>query len=339
MRPGPAEGARSHRGETARRLSGGAARACGRRARDRQLRAGNGAQFEEELAGSVRRSRSPRSPSRSAAGVGSASRPRLEGGGDVYALNGDELLDLDFAALLARHRRPARRPRSRSPGRPRRSASSSSETTTWSRASRRRSRPVLGQLRRLRARRRGAVARCPSGATTRRRHFPSSPRAGGWARSGTRVCGSPSTRRRTCAVPRSTSPRIPSGSRHERASRSSLDRVEKPWGCELIWALTDDYCGKLLFVKRGRGAVAPVPRVKDESWYVAAGAGGARARGARRRADARRDRAGRLLPLSGPHCAPLARARGHAHRRGLAPHTRRRRPARGRYGRAGTTEP
>ena len=28
-------------------------------------------------------------------------------------------------------------------------------------------------------------------------------------------------------------------------------RVEKPWGHELIWALTDDYCGKLLFIKAG----------------------------------------------------------------------------------------
>ena len=28
-------------------------------------------------------------------------------------------------------------------------------------------------------------------------------------------------------------------------------RVDKPWGYELIWALTDDYCGKVLFVKAG----------------------------------------------------------------------------------------
>ena len=38
----------------------------------------------------------------------------------------------------------------------------------------------------------------------------------------------------------------------------SLDRwafdvrkVEKPWGYELIWALTEVYCGKVLFVKAG----------------------------------------------------------------------------------------
>ena len=28
-------------------------------------------------------------------------------------------------------------------------------------------------------------------------------------------------------------------------------KVEKPWGYELIWALTDVYCGKLLFVRAG----------------------------------------------------------------------------------------
>jgi hypothetical protein len=30
-----------------------------------------------------------------------------------------------------------------------------------------------------------------------------------------------------------------------------VTRVEKPWGHELIWALTDVYCGKVLFVKAG----------------------------------------------------------------------------------------
>ena len=28
-----------------------------------------------------------------------------------------------------------------------------------------------------------------------------------------------------------------------------MRKVEKPWGYELIWALTDVYCGKVLFVK------------------------------------------------------------------------------------------
>jgi mannose-6-phosphate isomerase len=45
-------------------------------------------------------------------------------------------------------------------------------------------------------------------------------------------------------------------------------RVEKPWGHELIWALTDDYCGKLLLVRAGHVLSLQYHEVKDESWYV-----------------------------------------------------------------------
>jgi mannose-6-phosphate isomerase-like protein (cupin superfamily) len=48
-------------------------------------------------------------------------------------------------------------------------------------------------------------------------------------------------------------------------------RVEKPWGYELIWALTDTYCGKVLFVKAGHALSLQVHREKDESWLVQAG--------------------------------------------------------------------
>jgi mannose-6-phosphate isomerase-like protein (cupin superfamily) len=48
-------------------------------------------------------------------------------------------------------------------------------------------------------------------------------------------------------------------------------RVEKPWGHELIWALTDLYCGKLLFVKAGHSLSLQFHRQKDESWLVQAG--------------------------------------------------------------------
>ena len=47
-----------------------------------------------------------------------------------------------------------------------------------------------------------------------------------------------------------------------------LERVEKPWGYELIWALTDRYCGKLLFVRAGHALSLQFHKVKDESWYV-----------------------------------------------------------------------
>ena len=45
-------------------------------------------------------------------------------------------------------------------------------------------------------------------------------------------------------------------------------RVDKPWGWELIWALTEDYCGKLLFVARGEALSLQYHEEKDESWYV-----------------------------------------------------------------------
>ena len=58
----------------------------------------------------------------------------------------------------------------------------------------------------------------------------------------------------------------------------SLDRwtfdvrkVEKPWGYELIWALTDVYCGKVLFVKAGAALSLQFHNEKDESWLVQSG--------------------------------------------------------------------
>jgi mannose-6-phosphate isomerase len=48
-------------------------------------------------------------------------------------------------------------------------------------------------------------------------------------------------------------------------------RVEKPWGHELIWALTDTYCGKLLFVKEGHSLSLQFHRRKEESWLVHSG--------------------------------------------------------------------
>lgn len=45
-------------------------------------------------------------------------------------------------------------------------------------------------------------------------------------------------------------------------------RIEKPWGHEILWALTDRYCGKLLFVRAGHSLSLQFHRVKDEAWYV-----------------------------------------------------------------------
>ena len=45
-------------------------------------------------------------------------------------------------------------------------------------------------------------------------------------------------------------------------------KVEKPWGHELIWAETEQYVGKVLFVKAGESLSLQFHRVKDESWLV-----------------------------------------------------------------------
>jgi mannose-6-phosphate isomerase len=48
-------------------------------------------------------------------------------------------------------------------------------------------------------------------------------------------------------------------------------KVEKPWGYELIWAETDSYAGKILFVKAGESLSLQFHREKDESWLVHSG--------------------------------------------------------------------
>lgn len=47
--------------------------------------------------------------------------------------------------------------------------------------------------------------------------------------------------------------------------------IEKPWGYELIWALTDDYCGKLLFVRAGEALSLQFHERKDETIHVQIG--------------------------------------------------------------------
>jgi mannose-6-phosphate isomerase-like protein (cupin superfamily) len=54
---------------------------------------------------------------------------------------------------------------------------------------------------------------------------------------------------------------------------SEQRKVEKPWGHELIFAVTDRYAGKLLFVKAGESLSLQFHNVKDEAWYVIAGRG------------------------------------------------------------------
>jgi len=48
-------------------------------------------------------------------------------------------------------------------------------------------------------------------------------------------------------------------------------RVEKPWGWELIWAETELYVGKLLFIRAGEALSLQYHELKDESWLVREG--------------------------------------------------------------------
>ena len=50
-----------------------------------------------------------------------------------------------------------------------------------------------------------------------------------------------------------------------------IRRVEKPWGHEIIWAHTDRYAGKVLFIRRGERLSLQYHRRKDETIYVIAG--------------------------------------------------------------------
>lgn len=50
-----------------------------------------------------------------------------------------------------------------------------------------------------------------------------------------------------------------------------MKRVEKPWGYELWWAVTDKYVGKLIHVNQGQALSLQYHNVKHESMYVVSG--------------------------------------------------------------------
>jgi mannose-6-phosphate isomerase len=54
-------------------------------------------------------------------------------------------------------------------------------------------------------------------------------------------------------------------------TRTAPRHVEKPWGWELVWAETEAYVGKLLFVRAGQSLSLQYHEVKDEAWLVREG--------------------------------------------------------------------
>ena len=54
-------------------------------------------------------------------------------------------------------------------------------------------------------------------------------------------------------------------------AKQNIQRVEKPWGYELIWAKTDDYVGKILHIKKGHKLSLQYHRIKEETIFVSTG--------------------------------------------------------------------
>ncbi len=50
-----------------------------------------------------------------------------------------------------------------------------------------------------------------------------------------------------------------------------MDRVEKPWGYELVWAETDRYIGKVLVIRKGHRLSFQYHRQKEETIYLSSG--------------------------------------------------------------------
>lgn len=48
-------------------------------------------------------------------------------------------------------------------------------------------------------------------------------------------------------------------------------KIQKPWGHEIIWAQTENYVGKVLFIKAGHRLSKQYHEQKEETVYVASG--------------------------------------------------------------------
>jgi mannose-6-phosphate isomerase-like protein (cupin superfamily) len=54
-------------------------------------------------------------------------------------------------------------------------------------------------------------------------------------------------------------------------SKQKIQKVEKPWGYELIWAKTGDYVGKVLHINRGHKLSLQYHQKKEETIFVQSG--------------------------------------------------------------------
>ena len=107
-------------------------------------------------------------------------------------------------------------------------------------------------------------------------------------------------------------------------------RVDKPWGHELIWALSDVYCGKVLFVKAGQSLSLQYHEQKDESWLIQSGLAKIELGAVGEPMVEETIGPGAAFRYRPAHRAPDHRGRGHDDPRGLDAAAGRRRPAPGR---------
>ncbi len=54
-------------------------------------------------------------------------------------------------------------------------------------------------------------------------------------------------------------------------AKQSIQKVDKPWGYELIWAKTNIYVGKLLHIRKGHRLSLQYHREKEETIYLQSG--------------------------------------------------------------------
>lgn len=54
-------------------------------------------------------------------------------------------------------------------------------------------------------------------------------------------------------------------------AKQPIQRVEKPWGYELIWAKTKDYVGKILHINQGHRLSLQFHKIKEETIFLQSG--------------------------------------------------------------------
>jgi len=70
---------------------------------------------------------------------------------------------------------------------------------------------------------------------------------------------------------KSAESREPAGHTTGDATGQATRRVDKPWGHELIWMVTERYVGKLIAISAGRRLSLQYHNEKDESIYILSG--------------------------------------------------------------------